>query len=87
MELKPRMSHILKRIYVHLSNFEYKSLAVSAAYDFTYKNTANGYEGIEATHYNKYGAFIEAAYIAELHWLHYYLSAYFYILDEYKGLI
>ena len=34
-------------------------------YDFTYKNTANGYEGIEATHYNKYGAFIEAAYIAE----------------------
>jgi len=34
-------------------------------YDYLYKNTAEGYEGIEATHYNKYGAFIEAAYVAE----------------------
>ena len=34
-------------------------------YDYIYNNTSLGYEGIEATHYNKYGAFIEAAYVAE----------------------
>ena len=34
-------------------------------YDSSYQNTDKGYEGIEATHYNKYGAFIEAAYVAE----------------------
>ena len=34
-------------------------------FDYSYKNTKAGYTGIEATHYNKYGAFIEAAYVAE----------------------
>ena len=34
-------------------------------YDLTYGNTEAGYEGIEATHYNKYGAFLQAAKIAE----------------------
>ena len=34
-------------------------------YDATYGNTAEGYTGIEATHYNKYGAFLQAAAVAE----------------------
>lgn len=34
-------------------------------FDMTYGNTSLGYEGYEATHYNQYGAFIEAAYVAE----------------------
>ena len=34
-------------------------------YDTTYGNTALGYTGIEATHYNKYAAFIQAAMVAE----------------------
>ncbi len=34
-------------------------------YDQTYNNTDLGYEGIEATHYNKYGAYLEAAYVAQ----------------------
>ena len=34
-------------------------------YDSAYMNPDLGYEGIEATHYNKYGAYLEAAYIAE----------------------
>ena len=34
-------------------------------YDSTYNNPDMGYEGIEATHYNKYGAYLEAAYVAE----------------------
>lgn len=34
-------------------------------YDMTYKNTELKYEGIEATHYNKYGAFLEAGYVAQ----------------------
>ena len=34
-------------------------------YDSTYGNTSAGYTGIEATHYNKYGAYIQAAKIAE----------------------
>ena len=34
-------------------------------YDATYGNTEAGYTGIEATHYNKYGAFLQAAFIAE----------------------
>lgn len=34
-------------------------------YDATYGNTSKGYTGIEATHYNKYGAFLQAAKIAE----------------------
>lgn len=34
-------------------------------YDATYGNTEAGYTGIEATHYNKYGAFLQAAAVAE----------------------
>lgn len=34
-------------------------------YDKTYGNTELGYSGIEATHYNKYGAFLEAAKVIE----------------------
>lgn len=34
-------------------------------YDSAYNNPDLGYEGIEATHYNKYGAYLEAAYVAE----------------------
>ena len=34
-------------------------------YDASYGNTASGYTGIEATHYNKYGAFLQAAKVAE----------------------
>lgn len=34
-------------------------------YDSTYGNTDLGYSGIEATHYNKYGAFLSAAKVAE----------------------
>ena len=34
-------------------------------YDQAYKNADAGYSGIEATHYNKYGAYLEAAYVAE----------------------
>ena len=34
-------------------------------YDKTYNNVALGYTGIEATHYNKYGAFLQAAKVAE----------------------
>ena len=34
-------------------------------YDKTYGNTDLGYTGIEATHYNKYGAFLEAAKVVE----------------------
>lgn len=34
-------------------------------YDASYGNTESGYTGIEATHYNKYGAFLQAAEIAE----------------------
>ena len=34
-------------------------------YDTTYGNTELGYSGIEATHYNKYGAFLTAAAVAE----------------------
>ena len=34
-------------------------------YDSAYGNTEAGYTGIEATHYNKYGAFLQAAFIAE----------------------
>ncbi|MCR5112406.1 MAG: hypothetical protein K6A63_00560 [Acholeplasmatales bacterium] len=36
-----------------------------AGYDSTYGNTDLGYSGIEATHYNKYGAFLSAAKVAE----------------------
>ena len=36
-----------------------------AGYDGAYGNTDAGYTGIEATHYNKYGAFLQAAKIAE----------------------
>ena len=35
-------------------------------YDGAYGNTDAGYTGIEATHYNKYGAFLQAAKVAEL---------------------
>lgn len=35
-------------------------------YDGAYGNADAGYTGIEATHYNKYGAFIQAARLAEL---------------------
>ena len=35
-------------------------------YDGAYGNADAGYTGIEATHYNKYGAFLQAAKIAEL---------------------
>ena len=34
-------------------------------YDQAYKNADAGYSGIEATHYNKYGAYLEAAYVAQ----------------------
>lgn len=34
-------------------------------YDTAYGNTELGYTGIEATHYNKYGAFLQAARVAE----------------------
>ena len=34
-------------------------------YDQAYKNADAGYTGVEATHYNKYGAYLEAAYIAQ----------------------
>ena len=37
-----------------------------AGYDSTYNNTDAGYEGIEATHYNKYGAYLTAAKVAEV---------------------
>lgn len=37
-----------------------------AGYDAAYGNTDAGYTGIEATHYNKYGAFLQAAKVAEL---------------------
>ena len=33
-------------------------------YDLTYGKTDLGYTGIEATHYNKYGAFLEAGFVA-----------------------
>ena len=36
-----------------------------SGYDATYGNTEAGYTGIEATHYNKYGAFLQAAAVAE----------------------
>ncbi|MGN0807358.1 MAG: GDSL-type esterase/lipase family protein [Candidatus Coproplasma sp.] len=36
-----------------------------SGYDTTYGNGSLGYTGIEATHYNKYGAFITAAKVAE----------------------
>ena len=35
-------------------------------YDGAYGNTEAGYTGIEATHYNKYGAFLQAAKVVEL---------------------
>lgn len=34
-------------------------------YDASYGNVDAGYTGIEATHYNKYGAFLQAAFVAE----------------------
>ena len=37
-----------------------------AGYDGAYGNTDAGYTGIEATHYNKYGAFLQAAKVIEL---------------------
>ena len=37
-----------------------------SGYDSTYGDAQAGYTGIEATHYNKYGAFLQAARIAEL---------------------
>lgn len=37
-----------------------------AGYDGAYGNTDAGYSGIEATHYNKYGAFLQAAKVAEI---------------------
>lgn len=36
-----------------------------SGYDMTYNNTSLGYTGIEATHYNKYGAYLTAAKVAE----------------------
>lgn len=36
-----------------------------AGYDNAYNNADAGFEKIEATHYNKYGAYLTAAYIAE----------------------
>ena len=36
-----------------------------AGFDSTYNNTEAGYEGIEATHYNKYGAKIVAGLLAD----------------------
>ena len=35
-----------------------------SGYDKTYGNSALGYTGIEATHYNKYGAYLQAAMVA-----------------------
>lgn len=37
-----------------------------AGYNGAYGNTDAGYTGIEATHYNKYGAFLQAAKVVEL---------------------
>ena len=37
-----------------------------SGYDGAYGNADAGYTGIEATHYNKYGAFLQAAKLAEL---------------------
>ena len=37
-----------------------------SGYDGAYGNTDAGYTGIEATHYNKYGAFLQAAKVIEL---------------------
>ena len=37
-----------------------------SGYDGAYGNTDAGYTGIEATHYNKYGAFLQAAKVVEL---------------------
>ncbi|MDE6849879.1 MAG: InlB B-repeat-containing protein [Clostridia bacterium] len=34
-------------------------------YDNAYKNSSAGYDKMEGTHYNKYGAYITAAYVAE----------------------
>ena len=34
-------------------------------YDAAYGNVAAGYTGIEATHYNKFGAYLEAAFVAQ----------------------
>ena len=34
-------------------------------YDNTYNNVAAGFQKIEATHYNKYGAYLTAAYVAD----------------------
>ncbi|MDE6557488.1 MAG: hypothetical protein K2K39_00115 [Clostridia bacterium] len=34
-------------------------------YDNAYKNSSAGYDKMEATHYNKYGAYLTAAYVAE----------------------
>ncbi len=36
-----------------------------SGYDETYNNTKFGYTGIEATHYNKYGAYLTAAHVVE----------------------
>ena len=36
-----------------------------SGYDNAYQNSGVGFQKIEATHYNKYGAFLTAAYIAE----------------------
>lgn len=36
-----------------------------SGYDTAYKNTDAGYEKIEATHYNKYGAYLTAGYVCE----------------------
>ncbi len=36
-----------------------------AGYDNAYKNSGAGYDKMEGTHYNKYGAYITAAYVAE----------------------
>ncbi len=36
-----------------------------AGYDAAYGNVEAGYTGIEATHYNKYGAYLQAAFVAE----------------------
>lgn len=36
-----------------------------SGYDETYNNTKLGYTGIEATHYNKYGAYLTAAHVVE----------------------
>ena len=36
-----------------------------SGYDNAYKNASAGYDKIEGTHYNKYGAYLTAAYVAE----------------------